>query len=263
MTRTARQQHVGRIDRIFDVSDRCQIIGHSMGAGIAALTYMLREYNKFSSSSCIDFGPGKDFITTVVNRNDLVPSFGKASAAILRAEVMASSWAPDLQEQMQGTRILGFVNSSVNFMQSHIPFLPNPGPKVAYVNMLLSDTPVDELKLSADAHAAVQKHSVMSCWPSVAANRQTLGSLENQPHALLKNPTVRDQMLRKLIRRKKTTDQEHMEHLLKSLRSSSTIPSHPHQLYPSGRIMHMVVLSSPEEQSTGRQHGQDEVVAIY
>lgn len=33
-----------------------------MGAGIAAiLTYMLREDKKFSSSSCIAFGPGKSF----------------------------------------------------------------------------------------------------------------------------------------------------------------------------------------------------------
>jgi hypothetical protein len=29
----------------------------------------------------------KDFVTTVVNKNDLVPSFGKISAASLRAEV--------------------------------------------------------------------------------------------------------------------------------------------------------------------------------
>jgi hypothetical protein len=33
-----------------------------MGAGIAAiLTYMLREDNKLSSSSCIAFGPGTEF----------------------------------------------------------------------------------------------------------------------------------------------------------------------------------------------------------
>ncbi|XP_044352957.1 uncharacterized protein [Triticum aestivum] len=38
---------------------RLQIIGHSMGAAIAAiLTYILRENKKLSSSSCIAFGPG-------------------------------------------------------------------------------------------------------------------------------------------------------------------------------------------------------------
>jgi hypothetical protein len=54
---------------------------------------------------------------------------------------MASSWDPDLQEKIQQTRILGFVNSSVNFIRFHIP-LHNPGSKVADVNVLLSGTPV-------------------------------------------------------------------------------------------------------------------------
>ncbi|KAK1601465.1 hypothetical protein QYE76_017333 [Lolium multiflorum] len=78
---------------------RIKIIGHSMGAAIAAiLTCILRENKKLSSSSCIAFGPAacmtwdlaessKDFVTTVVNKNDLVPSFGKVSASGLRAEV--------------------------------------------------------------------------------------------------------------------------------------------------------------------------------
>ncbi|CAO2150006.1 unnamed protein product [Urochloa humidicola] len=279
---------------------KIKIIGHSMGAGIAAiLTYMLREDKKLSSSSCIAFGPaacmtwdlaesGKDFITTVVNRNDLVPSLGKASAAILRTEVMASSWALDLYEQIQQTRILGFVNSSVNFMRSHIPFISNEESKVADVNMLLSNTRMDVLNLSADVRAAVQKHSALSCWSSVAANRQTLESLVNPIQgmgilALLpiyagttgsKTTTAREPAScspKELNRQKsdaekidqeKTADQEHMERLLKQLQSSP-IHSQPHQLYPPGRIMHMVVLPSPEEPSTGKRCGQEEVVAIY
>uniref|UniRef100_K3ZHW6 Fungal lipase-type domain-containing protein n=1 Tax=Setaria italica TaxID=4555 RepID=K3ZHW6_SETIT len=268
---------------------RIKIIGHSMGAGIAAiLTYMLREDNKLSSSSCIAFGPaacmtwdlaesGNDFITTVVNRNDLVPSLGRASAAIIRTEVMASSQAPDLRENIQQARILGFVNSSVNLMRSHIPFLHNPGSKVADTN--------DELKLSADVHAAVQKHSALSCWSSVAANRQTLESLMNPTQAmsipaLMSIYAGTDQNTREsascsdeeLIRlrsdaeqtnqEEKAAGQEHMKQILKSLRSSPT-PSPRHQLYPPGRIMHMVVLPCPEEQGTGKHHDQDEVVAIY
>ncbi|KAL5228421.1 hypothetical protein ABZP36_016686 [Zizania latifolia] len=68
---------------------RIKVIGHSMGTCIAAtLTYMLCENKKLSSSLCIAFGPvacmtcyldesRNRFITAVVNRNDLVPSFGK------------------------------------------------------------------------------------------------------------------------------------------------------------------------------------------
>lgn len=37
----------------------CQIIGHSLGGGAAAiLTYILREREEFSSSTCIAFAPG-------------------------------------------------------------------------------------------------------------------------------------------------------------------------------------------------------------
>jgi len=37
----------------------------------------------------------------------------------------------------------------------------------------------EELNLSSDARATVQKHWALSCWSSVAANRQTLESLVN------------------------------------------------------------------------------------
>ncbi|XP_062183087.1 uncharacterized protein LOC133887160 [Phragmites australis] len=277
---------------------RVKIIGHSMGAGIAAiLTYMLRENNKLSSSSCIAFGPaacmtwdlaesGKEFVTTVVNKNDLVPSFGKASAANLRTEVMASSWAPDLREQIQRTRILGFVNRSVSFMRSHIPFISGPGSKVADINMLLSHTSMDEPKLSADARAAVKQHSAPSGRSCVAANRQTLESLVNPNQgiaALMSTYAGTDQNTDKPTsgepascspkqfdhhrsdseetdQEEKATDHEHMEQLLKALRSSSATSR---QLYPPGRIMHMVVLPAEEEPSTGEQRHQDEAVAIY
>ncbi|CAD6252662.1 unnamed protein product [Miscanthus lutarioriparius] len=272
---------------------RVKIIGHSMGAGIAAiLTYMLREDNKLSSSSCIAFGPaacmtwdlaesGKDFVTSVVNKNDMVPSFGKASAANLRTEVMASSWAPDLQEQIQQTRILGFVNSSVNFMRSHIPFVSNTGS---------DNTPMDELNLSANVRAAVQKHSSLSCWSSVAVNTQFLEALVNPTQGIpalmptyrgteqtTEKPTIAREPAScfpgELNRQKsdsvetdpeeKATDQEHMDQLLKALRSSRMVSQDPHQLYPPGRIMHMVELPAPEGLSTGEQCHQHEVVAIY
>ncbi|KAL6653641.1 hypothetical protein ACP70R_008565 [Stipagrostis hirtigluma subsp. patula] len=276
---------------------RVKIIGHSMGAGIAAiLTYMLRENKNLSSSSCIAFGPaacmtwdlaesGKDFVTTVVNKNDLVPSFGKASAANLRAEVMASSWALDLQEQIQGTRILGFVNRSVSFMRSHIPFVSNPRSKVADINML-SGTAEDESNLSAEARAAVKQHSALSSWSSIAANRQNLESFVNPTPGTKKmmstyvgvdqntdKPTAGESAScsrrefklhgsdnEETDQEEKATDQEHMEQLLKALRSSSIDSQEPHQLYPPGRIMHMVVLPAPEEPCNS---DRDEVIGVY
>ncbi|OEL16287.1 hypothetical protein BAE44_0022696 [Dichanthelium oligosanthes] len=215
---------------------------------------------------------GKDFITTVVNRNDVVPSFGKASASILRGKVMASSWAPDLQEQIQQTKLLGFVNSSMNFMRSRTPFLPNPGSKVADVNVLLSDTPVVNTVFFETNHCitltqlvAIRHSSFIICnalsqflmlsQDERTTAREPASCSPEEPNRLRSDAEETDQ-------EEKATDQEHMEQLLKSLQSSS-IPSHPHQLYPPGRIMHMVVLPSSEEPSTGRQCGQAEMVGIY
>lgn len=49
---------------------------------------------------------------------------------------MASSWVHELREQIQQTRFLGFVNRSVSFMRSHVPFVSDPKSKVVDVDML-------------------------------------------------------------------------------------------------------------------------------
>jgi 3-polyprenyl-4-hydroxybenzoate decarboxylase len=45
---------------------------------------------------------------------------------------------------------------------------------------------------------------------------------------------------------KSTSKQEHMDQLLKALRSSRMASQEPHQLYLPGRIMHMVELPAAE-----------------
>lgn len=48
-------------DCVYNFSVYCQIVGHSLGGGTAALlTYILREYKEFASSTCFTFAPGKD-----------------------------------------------------------------------------------------------------------------------------------------------------------------------------------------------------------
>uniref|UniRef100_A0A0E0MHV3 Fungal lipase-type domain-containing protein n=1 Tax=Oryza punctata TaxID=4537 RepID=A0A0E0MHV3_ORYPU len=269
---------------------RIKIIGHSMGAGIAAiLTYMLRENKKLSSSSCIAFGPaacmtwdlaesGKEFVTTVVNRSDFVPSFGKVSVANLHTEVIGSSWAHDLQEQIQQTRILGFVNRSVTFMQSQFPFISNQRPKVAGVDLMLSGTSEAETTLSADARATIKKHSALSFWSSAPSNRKTLESSLMNPTqsiaALMSTYVGTDKDSEehndhksgtKEIDRQddKQSDEENLERFLEALRSSPSACQEPLQFYPPGRIMHMVVLPSPKEHSSIDQCSQNECVALY
>lgn len=90
---------------------KVKIVGNSLGAGIAAiLTYILREHTEFSSATCIAFAPaacmtwdlaesGDNFVTTIINGSDLVPTFSLVSADNLRLEVAASSWLSDLCDQ--------------------------------------------------------------------------------------------------------------------------------------------------------------------
>ncbi|RYR39806.1 hypothetical protein Ahy_A09g045404 isoform A [Arachis hypogaea] len=77
-----------------------KIVGHSLGGGTAALlTYILREQKTLSTTTCVAFAPaacmtwelaesGNDFITSVINEADLVPTFSAASADDLRSEVV-------------------------------------------------------------------------------------------------------------------------------------------------------------------------------
>lgn len=135
-----------------------------------------------------------------------------------------------------------------------------------------------ETKLSADACAAVKKHSALSCRSFVAANRQTLESvvIPTQSIAALMSTYVgiekdTDKLTagelascspKEIDKEEKELDEEHMEQLV-DLRSSSSASQEPCQLYPPGRIMHMVVLPATEERNTREQGSQDEVVALY
>ncbi|TVU49859.1 hypothetical protein EJB05_01198, partial [Eragrostis curvula] len=285
-----------------------KIIGHSMGAAIAAiLTYILRENEKLSSSTCLAFGPaacmtwdlaesGKDFVTTIVNRNDVVPSLGRASTTKLRTEVMASSWVHDLRDHIQQTRFLGFVNRSVSFIRSHVPFISDPRSKVVDIDMLQSNSSKAGKKPSRDSHNAVKKRPVL-CWSCVAAHKQTIESSRQAED--MKNKTDTDVKIEKISEADaselvavalgdlnlhesdsedadreerepvlKGKDEKEALELLESLTNEQQVPSsssssqESHQLYPPGRILHMIGLPAAEP-NTSEQAGLEEVVTLY
>lgn len=283
-----------------------KVIGHSMGAGIATiLTYILRENEKMSSSTCIAFGPaacmtwdlaesGKDFVTTIVNRNDLVPSLGIVSAAKLRIEVMSSSWAHDLGRQIQQTRFLGFVNRSVSFIRSHVPFVSDPRSKVVDVDMLQSQSPEAGSKTSADTHAVVKKRPALVCWSCVATPnpKQSMESsiqmqgTEVQTDTAVQTEKNSEAAAAELVsihlgelniqesdkdddkrgEKGSETDEEEAMEILESLTDEKQMPpssSSAQQLYPPGKILHMVGLAAAEVATTSQQGAQEEVVALY
>uniref|UniRef100_A0A7N0VBH1 Sn1-specific diacylglycerol lipase alpha n=1 Tax=Kalanchoe fedtschenkoi TaxID=63787 RepID=A0A7N0VBH1_KALFE len=126
-----------------------KIVGHSLGGGTAALlTYVMREQKDWSKTTCLTFAPaacmtwelaesGKDFITSVINGADLVPTFSAASLDDLRAEVTASAWLNDLRGQIERTRILSTVYRSATALGSRLPTIASAKTKVAGAGAIL------------------------------------------------------------------------------------------------------------------------------
>ncbi|CAK7356496.1 unnamed protein product [Dovyalis caffra] len=128
---------------------KVKIVGHSLGGGTAALlTYVLREQKELSTTTCVTFAPaacmtwelaesGNDFITSVINGADLVPTFSAASVDDLRAEVTASAWLNDLRNQIEHTRILSTVYRSASALGSRLPSIASARAKVAGAGAIL------------------------------------------------------------------------------------------------------------------------------
>ncbi|XP_065866940.1 uncharacterized protein [Euphorbia lathyris] len=149
---------------------KLKIVGHSLGGGTAALlTYVLREQQELSTTSCVTFAPaacmtwelaesGADFIISVINGADLVPTFSAGSVDDLRAEVTASAWINDLRNQIERTRILSTVYRSASALGSRLPSIASAKAKVAGAGAMLrpvsNGTQVVMKRAQSMAHAA-------------------------------------------------------------------------------------------------------------
>ncbi|KAK1301892.1 hypothetical protein QJS10_CPB12g01804 [Acorus calamus] len=128
---------------------KLKIIGHSLGGGTAALlTYVLREQKDFSATTSVTFAPaacmswelaesGREFITSVINGADLVPTFSAASVDDLRSEVTASAWLNDLRNQIEQTKILSTVYRSASALGSRLPTIARAKATVAGAGAIL------------------------------------------------------------------------------------------------------------------------------
>ncbi|RCV40103.1 hypothetical protein SETIT_9G024900v2 [Setaria italica] len=260
-----------------------KVIGHSMGAGIGAiLTYILREHYEFSSCSCLAFAPpacmtwelaesGKDFITSLVNRNDVVPAFSKVSTESLRSEVMVSSKLDDVQDHFHHG-LFANISQGVAFVKSHMLSISHSTGKIAdhgsnISEPLLKDA-ADVIQSAANGHsidcsgqqvvtseeglALVNKEDV-TCVSSAGSgftsqeDSDTSGSLDTQQpssppyegkEALNQNGARNDKQ--------------------KELISASC----SRQFFPPGRIIHMVALAPPDS-NPGEGTSSSEIIEIY
>ncbi|KAL2229718.1 uncharacterized protein LOC105171564 [Sesamum indicum] len=165
-----------------------KIVGHSLGGGTAALlTYILREQTEFSATTCVTFAPaacmtwelaesGKNFITTIINGSDLVPTFSAASVDDLRSEVTASSWLNDLRDQVERNRVLNVIYRSATALGSRLPSISNAKARVAGAGALLrpvsSSTQVVMKRAQDVAQAVVKTRSSISSWTCMGPRRR-------------------------------------------------------------------------------------------
>uniref|UniRef100_A0A9I9DRQ3 Sn1-specific diacylglycerol lipase alpha n=1 Tax=Cucumis melo TaxID=3656 RepID=A0A9I9DRQ3_CUCME len=170
-----------------------KVVGHSLGGGTAALlTYILREQKELSITSCVTFAPaacmtwelaesGNEFITSVINGADLVPTFSAASVDDLRGEVTASAWVNDLRNQIERTRILSTVYRSASALGSRLPSIASARAKVAGAGAILrpvsSGTQVVMKRAQSMAAAAWTRPSLrLSSWSCIGPRRRAMAS---------------------------------------------------------------------------------------
>ncbi|GFZ04309.1 mono-/di-acylglycerol lipase, N-terminal [Actinidia rufa] len=198
---------------------KIKIVGHSLGGGTAALlTYVLRERKELSTATCVTFAPaacmtwelaesGNDFITSVINGADLVPTFSAASVDDLRAEVTASAWLNDLRNQIERTRILSTVYRSASALGSRLPSIASARAKVAGAGAILrpvsNGTQVVMKRAQSMAQAAWSRPSLqLSSWSCIGPRRRATATysvskeegnaLESSPRAETSEPFLTD-----------------------------------------------------------------------
>ncbi|XP_022715300.1 uncharacterized protein LOC111274706 isoform X2 [Durio zibethinus] len=177
-------------------SYKVKIVGHSLGGGTGALlTYVLREQKELSKTTCVTFAPaacmtwelaesGTDFITSVINGADLVPTFSAASVDDLRAEVTASAWLNDLRNQIERTRILSTVYRSASALGSHLPSIASAKAKVAGAGAILrpvsNGTQVVMRRAQSMAHAAWTRPAInLSSWSCIGPRHRGTAARSN------------------------------------------------------------------------------------
>ncbi|RYQ79475.1 hypothetical protein Ahy_Scaffold6g108227 [Arachis hypogaea] len=229
---------------------KVKIVGHSLGGGTAALlTYILREQKEFSTSTCVTFAPGmylyyfslhlklslylsflsacmtwelaesgKNFITTIINGSDLVPTFSTASIDDLRSEVTASSWINDLRDQVEHTRVLNVVYRSATALGSHLPSISSAKARVAGAGAILwpvtSGTQVVMKRAQSVAEAVVRTRSSLSSWSCMSARRRNVSSspnskTEDSSEASLISETTTESLLTEEMVTESTLKDEH------------------------------------------------------
>ncbi|KAI4325364.1 hypothetical protein MLD38_030770 [Melastoma candidum] len=196
---------------------KIHIMGHSLGGGTAALvTFILREQKELSRATCYTFASaacmtwelaesGNDFVTSIINGADIVPTFSAASMDDLRAEVTSSAWINDLRNQIECTRILSTVYRSASALGSRLPSIATTKATVAGAGAILrpvsSGTQVVMRQAQSMAQAAWARPTIrLSSWSCIGPRRRnavnnTSPKDKNETECSTSNKTVDEPLL--------------------------------------------------------------------
>ncbi|XP_064994680.1 uncharacterized protein LOC103969881 isoform X2 [Musa acuminata AAA Group] len=241
-----------------------KIIGHSMGAAIAAiLSYILREHEEFLSSTCVAFGPaacmtwelaesGKHFVTTIVNATDLVPTFSAVSVDNLRSEIKTSSW---LTNQIQHTRILKGLYHFMTTLRSCVPSISATRTRVTTTGKFL--------RPASESTEALMRRKHLTRWVNHVCKAATVEEMTDGEFWLeIEKKLHHHHEDMQGLEKEKEESTLLIEAMEKELATTPNAQKE-YQLYPPGKLMHMVAVPALDHSDTVNDALNNRSIGIY
>ncbi|THU54600.1 hypothetical protein C4D60_Mb10t26820 [Musa balbisiana] len=223
---------------------------------------------------------GKDFITTVVNGSDLVPTFSTASIDDLRSEVMVkraqyvAQAVARSQSSFSSWTCMGARRRAVGTVtKEKEPILPSAPQRnsekisVDYCDNEMVNEPQFDSSKDSDNEETEKEELIHQdqVGGASAVDQLTDGDLWFQLEKEINeqsDTTVGDSQEDVVAAVKKIIDEENAV-LQADKQQISAVAFETHQFYPPGRIMHMVALRTSESDPTDNVIMDEKNVGIY
>ncbi|GJN22769.1 hypothetical protein PR202_gb10365 [Eleusine coracana subsp. coracana] len=270
----------GNLQHEYSGNDCRQLKGPEVHTEVSSLLEYLKLcmfFSKKSFSAFLKFGGynqedilihkararvSKDFIISLVNRNDIVPAFSKVSSESLRSEVMVSSKLDDAQDQ----GLFATISQRVAFIKSHMLSSSHSTGKIAdhgsgITEPLLKDAADMVQPATNGHHTDYSQHSderlVLVGTEKVIIFKSSVSGLTSEEDS--DNNRALDAQQQSLPANEEVPKQNDVS---KDKQKNSLSASGSRQFFPPGRIIHMVALPPPDS-DLGEGTSSNEIIGIY